>query len=96
MAVTYLTISNGIPQARAEQEAYQQDYTVSVSTASGTAITLPASETYNSTELFVLVNNVPQDVVLDYTYVGTVPRTQVSFTYTLNVGDVVTFRKVLS
>lgn len=59
----------------------------------GVALTLPSSQTYNSSELEVYLNNVRLTPVLDYNYVGaSAPRTQVSFTFDLLVNEVVRFR----
>lgn len=59
----------------------------------GVALTLPESQTYNSEELEVYLNNVRLTPILDYNYVGaSPPRTQVSFTFDLLANEVVRFR----
>ena len=57
----------------------------------GTAVTLPNSQTYNSSELNVFLNGQKLEVTFDYTYVGSVPRTQIQFTFDLVVGDMIEF-----
>jgi hypothetical protein len=59
----------------------------------GSPITLPLSQTYDSNELEVYLNNVRLTPVLDYNYVGaSAPRTQVNFTFDLLANEVVRFR----
>lgn len=53
-------------------------------------ITLPNSMTYEGDELTVLLNNVPQEYVVDYNYEGAGPiRTQISFTKDILVTDTI-------
>lgn len=58
----------------------------------GTPVTLPASQTYSSIELQVYLNGDRLEAVFDYTYVGSIPRTQISFTFDLVVDDRIDFR----
>jgi len=58
----------------------------------GTPITLPAAQTYEDDELEIYLNNVRIDSTYDYNHEGTVPRTQISFTFDIIVGDVIRFR----
>lgn len=59
----------------------------------GSPLSLPSSQTYNSGELEVYLNNVRLTPILDYNYVGaSAPRTQVVFTFDLLVNEVVRFR----
>lgn len=58
----------------------------------GTAVTLPGSQTYNSTELNIFLNGQKLDAVVDYAYVGSVPRTQVTFVENMVVGDQLEFQ----
>lgn len=62
--------------------------------AASTSVTLPGSETYDGQELEIYVNGVTLDDVLDFNFVGSPPRTQVQFTFDLEVGDKVRFRKI--
>lgn len=55
---------------------------------SGTAITLPNSQTYNSTELLLKLNGLSLTVGVDYTNTST---TQITFLYNLVVGDLIEF-----
>jgi hypothetical protein len=59
---------------------------------SGDAITLPSSKTYDDTELEVWVNGMRMQDIFDYNYVGVSPRTQIAFTFNLQVGDTIRFR----
>lgn len=61
--------------------------------STGTPVTIPDSVTYEDTDLQVFLNGQQVDVIDDYNYVGAGPtRTQVSFTFDLEVGDELTFR----
>jgi len=55
----------------------------------GTPVTLPSSQTYNSTELLVELNGQELAPVTDYTYTSTSSITFVN--YTLVVGDLIKF-----
>lgn len=102
-----LALINGLPRMQNENSAptvINQYFDVVLSGASGqnqrneadctasTPITIPNSATYTDTELLVFVNNIPQDQLLDFNWVGTAPRTQIFFTYNLKAGDHVRFR----
>lgn len=73
---------------------YDENVTISSGgLTTGVSLTLPSSQTYDSNELEVYLNNVRLTPVLDYNYVGaSAPRTQVSFTFDLLVNEVVRFR----
>ena len=59
---------------------YDQSITVGAGgISSGTSVSLPSSQTYTSQELEVYLNGQRVDSVLDYNYVGSAPRTQISF-----------------
>lgn len=101
----FLRMVNGVPRSFFESSTlpiYDQSLAVVASGAtagqvngpitSGTAVTLPASGTYTSAELQVQLNGQQLEPVLDYNYVGSGTRTQVSFTFQLVVGDVIVFR----
>lgn len=95
MAFRYLVVNNGIHHAKLESSAYDESTILGSPVSSGTPITLPNSGTYNGDELEVYLNNIRQEDVLDYNWVGSAPRTQVSFTKDLITGDVLRFRKDL-
>jgi len=57
----------------------------------GTNVTLPSSQTYNSSELQIYLNGQRLEVTSDWSTVGSVPRTQVTFVDTLQVGDTIDF-----
>lgn len=71
---------------------YDQSIAVSSLTTAGTSITLPSSGTYDSANLEVYLNGIRLDVVLDYNYVGTAPRTQIQLTFDVDSPDVLRFR----
>ena len=58
----------------------------------GTPVTLPSGKTYTANELKPILNGIPLEDVLDYNFVGSPPRTQVSFTFDLVIGDRIRFR----
>jgi hypothetical protein len=90
---SFLQLINGVPRMVADTTVYDQTYTIPAGGVSaGVPITLPSSKTYNSSELEVQLNGVGMFVTSDYNYVGSVPRTQISFTYDLPQNYVVRFR----
>lgn len=82
----FLRLSNGVARSFDEASStpiYKATYVVSGTLTTGTAITLPSSQTYNSTELEVHLNGQFLEPGIDYNYIGIVPRTQISFTFDL-------------
>lgn len=73
---------------------YDQSIDVGSIITTGTPVTLPASGTYDSQELEVYLNGQVLDDVADYNFVGIVPRSQVAFTFQLEIGDKIRFRKI--
>ena len=55
--------------------------------SANTPITLPASETYDSSELQIWLNGIRQTYGVDFLYVGDTPRTQFKMLFDLEVGD---------
>lgn len=93
----FLRLANGVIRSFDESSSptiYDQNVTVGGGgLTTGQPITLPSSQTYDSQELEVYLNNVRLTPVLDYNYVGaSAPRTQVSFTFDLLANEVVRFR----
>ena len=70
---------------------YDQVVTGSNITA-GTAITLPLSKTYSDSETEVYLNGQLLENIIDYLYVGIVPRTQITLTFDLYSIDRLRFR----
>lgn len=60
----------------------------------GIAITLPLSKTFTGKELEITLNGQLLEDVFDYMPVGSAPHSQVSFTFQLVVGDVLSFRTI--
>lgn len=92
----FLRIINGV--ARMANEAgsvtiYEETYTVGSTITAGTSVTLPNSGTYTSDDIEVYLGGQKLDSLIDYNYVGSPPRTQVSFTFDLVTGDSLMFRK---
>ena len=95
MATYTLKIVDGIPTASTSSFNYYDEYvTLGAPITSGTNITLPASGTYTGDDLEVYLNNIRQTDVLDYTWQGSPPRTQIQFTRDLVIGDILRYRKV--
>lgn len=91
----FLRLIGGVPRLADEAAGvaiYDETYSVGGTITTGTPITLPSSGTYNSDELEVRLNGQRLESVVDYNYVSTPPRTQVSFTFDLVLGDSVNFR----
>lgn len=102
-----LALLNGVPRMVDESAAptiYDQHIDIVVSGASGpnqlnqssatagTSITLPGGGTYQGAELEVYFNGARIESVIDYNYVGTGTRTQISFTFDLLASDRIRFR----
>jgi len=80
-----------------EEAALVYDVTTSsLSLIAGNAFTLPNAETYKSTELEVYLNGQLLENLIDYNYVGSIPRTQVTFTFDILTTDRLRFRKDIS
>ena len=92
----FLRLVNGVPRMQDEGASipiYDETYTVGVGgVTTGSPISLPSSQTYNSEELEVYLNGQRLDDTIDYNYIGSVPRTQVSFTFDLLENDLIRFR----
>ena len=93
----FLRLANGVLRSFDESGTpviYDQNSTIGGGgLTTGTGLTLPSSQTYDSAELEVYLNNVRLTPTLDYSYVGaSAPRTQVSFTFDLLANEVVRFR----
>jgi len=102
-----LALVNGIPRMTEESSAptiYDEHIDVVASGASGdnqineasattgSPITLPNSGTYEGQELEVYINGNRVEDVVDYNFVGSGTKTQVSFTFDLEVDDRIRFR----
>ena len=100
-----LQLINGIPRMAEESATpviYDETITVVSSGASGNnldgpisagvAITLPDSGTYIASELEVYLSGQRIDEIFDYNHIGSGTRTQVSFTFDLEVDDKIRFR----
>lgn len=68
------------------------DNALNVPVAAGTPITLPNSGTYISEELEVYIGGQRLEDFVDYNYVGTGVRSQISMTFDLEVSDRIRFR----
>ena len=100
--LSVLKVVNGVPRLTAVVQAYttpyQQSSLVVASGAtgtqingpitSGTAITLPGSQTYTSNELVVTLNGEVQYPTTDVTYMNS---TQISLSRDVVVGDILGF-----
>lgn len=93
----FLRLVNGIPRSFEEAAGtpiYDERFDVVSTITAGTNVTLPSSGTYDGQELEVYFNGQVLDDVIDFTFVGSPPRTQVQFTFNLEPGDVIRFRKI--
>ena len=92
-----LRLVNGVPRSFDEASTtpiYDQSIDIGSIVTTGTPVTLPASGTYDSQELEVYFNGQVLDDVTDYNFVGSAPRTEVAFTFQLEIGDKIRFRKI--
>lgn len=95
MATSVLTISAGLPTFVGVQTTLPTVYASVVTgsaVATGTAVTLPLSRTYSNTELQVFRNGQRLLPTTHYTYTGTIPRTQVTFTFDIAAVDEILFQ----
>lgn len=93
----FLRLVNGVQRSFDEASTtpiYDQAIDVASTIGTGVPVTLPAGGTYDSQELEVILNGQALDDVADYNFVGSVPRTQVAFTFQLEIGDRIRFRKI--
>ena len=102
----FLRLINGVPRMEEESSlgAIQEGTLRVVASSPGsgeivgpiaanTSITLPNSIEYTDADLNIFFDGQKLIPTLDYTYVGTAPRTQVQFTFELLVGDLLFFEK---
>jgi len=95
MAVGYnsLALVSGVPRGSA---AYDNTTTLVAGVTSGTAVTLPGSQSFTVlTQLKVFLNGQELDQSAgspDYAVVGSAPYTQITFSQNLVIGDVLEFR----
>lgn len=93
----FLRISNGYARPYSESSAvpiYTQAYVPGLTITAGTAVTLPSSGTYTGKELMIFVNGVKSEYLIDFNYVGSGTKTQVSFTFDLKSSDNIEFIKM--
>jgi len=92
---TIVRIVNGIPRIQTElalPTIYDQTIQVVSLTTAGTPVTLPSGQTYQGDELKVKFRGQDLTDVYDYNWVGSGAKTQVVFTFDLQVGDYIGFR----
>jgi hypothetical protein len=84
---------NGIPRYQDfSATIVNEQLTVVGTVTAGSNVTVPNSGTYTGADLEVFLNGQRLNVVEDFNYVGSPPRTQVTFTFDLVAGDLVLFR----
>lgn len=88
-----LRLINGIPRFQDfGVSIVNEQLTVGGTVTAGTNVTVPNSGTYTGAELEVFLNGQRLNVVEDFNYAGSPPRTQVTFVFDLVAGDLVLFR----
>lgn len=94
---TGLRLISGIPRMQdvsvVPGDIYDETTLMGAPVTAGVSITLPASETYEDKELKIELNGQLLEAVIDYNYVGSIPRTQIQMTFDLVVGDRLRFKK---
>lgn len=80
-----------IPEKGEMPTIYDKTYEVTETITAGTAVSLPDNKEYNSDELQVWINGQRASSNYDYSFVGSIPRTQVSFSEDLQNGDKIRF-----
>lgn len=71
---------------------YDQTLLMAADYAANTQFTLPLARTYSSVELEVFRNGQFLESVIDYTYVGSIPRTQITLLSEIITGERLRFR----
>lgn len=91
---TALRLVNGMPRMQTlSASVYDEVVIVGVGgLSSGSSVTLPSSQTYTGTDLKVFLNGQLLEVVEDYNYVGSAPRTQIQTVFDLNEDERIRFR----
>lgn len=88
----YLTLVNGIPRLRYTPVIkYIDAYDVVGTITAGTTITIPNSRTYSDTDLRVEKNGQGLIPGVDYNYVGSTPKTQISLVLDITAPSRLTF-----
>jgi hypothetical protein len=88
-----LRLVNGIPRYQdAVNTVMNEQLSVGGTIVAGTNVTIPNSGNYTGAELEIYLNGQRLNVVEDFNYVGSPPRTQVTFVFNLIAGDLVVFR----
>ncbi len=70
---------------------YSETWVPGITTPSGTNVTLPNSGTYTGKELQIYINGILQTYLIDYVYIGSGTKTQVSFNLDLKTTDSIQF-----
>ena len=91
MGRTILIPDNGVLVAKS---AYDKIVDVLVNAAAPVIITLPDSETYQDDELWVELRGQLLRPGIDYTFLGSEPRTQISISQPVVAGDTVRIKKL--
>jgi hypothetical protein len=92
---TFTSIVNGVlrsSNASGLPSIYDQTIAVGSTITTGTAVTLPSAQTYTSSELTVELNTVVLEPGVDFNYVGSGARTQITLTFDLISGDRLRFQ----
>jgi hypothetical protein len=88
-----LRLINGIPRFQdLALTVLNEQLTVGGLTTASTPVTIPNSGAYTGSDLEVYLNGQRLNVVEDFNYVSSPPRTQVTFVFDLLQGDIVVFR----
>lgn len=90
----FVQIVNGVLRGVSQNAIaiYDESTEITSTLTSGSPLTLPSGQTYEGSDLKVFFNGQAIETVRDYNFVGSAPRTQVSFTFDLEPGDVIRFR----
>jgi hypothetical protein len=95
MSEKALKIVNGVPRMvtlASPDDIYDETVVIpDGGLAAFSNITLPESQEYTGAELQVYLNGQRMEDLIDYTYVGSAPRTQINTNYDLYEGDRVRF-----
>lgn len=99
MASKALSLINGIGRmitVSSLSAFYDESITYGTTVTSGSSITLPSAGQYTGADLRVFLGGQFWEVGVDYTYVGSAPRTQIQLLRDIYAGDILRFRRNLA
>ena len=73
---------------------YDENVDILANASSPVDVLLPNGETYEDEELLVELNGQLLRRTIDYTFLGSIPRTQIRVLQDVKIGDIIRIRKI--